>query len=170
LTLARRGPTLATLVRPRSEDLFLWSEDLFVRCRLRSDFSRFDPASPGVGGDGPNFSNFGPPTFSNFARGVDRRPFCGGARRCGVGAAPHFSTPGAKATDFSKVLCPSAPGCTLVDLTPKYPTLVATTPGWRTLLEGERGVSAAHIFGRPKSSRGWTHRLPVAKRRPYHTP
>ena len=29
LTLARRGPTLATLVRPRSEDLFLWSEDLF---------------------------------------------------------------------------------------------------------------------------------------------
>ena len=36
-------------IRPRSEDLFLWSEDLFVRCRLRSDFSRFDPASPGDG-------------------------------------------------------------------------------------------------------------------------
>ena len=37
LTLARRGPTtLATLVRPRSEDLLLWSEDLFVRRRLRS--------------------------------------------------------------------------------------------------------------------------------------
>ena len=53
----------------------------------------------------PHFSNFGPPaapTFSNFARGVDRRPFCGGARRCGVEAAPHFSTPGAKATDFSR--------------------------------------------------------------------
>ena len=53
----------------------------------------------------PHFSNFGPPaapTFSNFARGVDRRPFCGGARRCRVGAAPHFSTPGAKATDFSR--------------------------------------------------------------------
>ena len=25
-----------------------------------------------------------------------------GARRCGVKAAPHFSTPGAKATDFSR--------------------------------------------------------------------
>ena len=37
LTLARRGPTLATtLVRPRSEVLFLWSEDLFVRRRLRA--------------------------------------------------------------------------------------------------------------------------------------
>ena len=45
---------IATLVRPRSEDLFLWSEDLvFVRCRLRSDFSRFDPASPG---DGPTLA------------------------------------------------------------------------------------------------------------------
>ena len=53
LTLARRGPALATLVRPRSEDLFLWSEDLFVRRRLRSDFSRFDPASPG---DGPTLA------------------------------------------------------------------------------------------------------------------
>jgi hypothetical protein len=53
LTLARRGPALATLVRPRSEVLFLWSEDLFVRRRLRSDFSRFDPASPG---DGPTLA------------------------------------------------------------------------------------------------------------------
>jgi len=54
LTLARRGPTtLATLVRPRSEDLFLCSENLFVRRRLRSDFSRFDPASPG---DGPTLA------------------------------------------------------------------------------------------------------------------
>jgi len=44
-----RGPALATLVRPRSEDLFLWSKDLFVRRRLRSDFRRFDPASPGDG-------------------------------------------------------------------------------------------------------------------------
>ena len=37
--------------------LFLWSEerseDLFVRRRLRSDFSRFDPASPG---DGPTLA------------------------------------------------------------------------------------------------------------------
>ena len=43
------GRALATLVRPRSEDLFLWSKDLFVRRRLRSDFRRFDPASPGDG-------------------------------------------------------------------------------------------------------------------------
>jgi hypothetical protein len=66
-----------------------------------TDFSRFDPASPG---DGPTLATLVRPRpgadFSNFARGVDRRPFCGGARRCGVGAAPHFSTPGAKATDF----------------------------------------------------------------------
>jgi hypothetical protein len=41
------------LVRPRSEDLFLWSEDLFVRRRLRSDFRRFDLASPG---DGPTLA------------------------------------------------------------------------------------------------------------------
>ena len=33
--------------------LFVWSEDLFVRRRLRSDFSRFDPASPG---DGPTLA------------------------------------------------------------------------------------------------------------------
>jgi hypothetical protein len=66
--------------------------------------------------------------FSNFARGVDRRPFCGGARgRCGVGAAPHFSTPGAKRPTF-KVKYKQVFGAHLypvhfiVDLTPKYPT------------------------------------------------
>jgi len=38
----------------------------------------------------------------SWVKSLNRRPFCGGARRCGVGAAPHFSTPGAKATDFSR--------------------------------------------------------------------
>ena len=43
LTLALRGPTLATLVRPRSEDLFvdrrpfLWIEDLFVTLKYDSN-------------------------------------------------------------------------------------------------------------------------------------
>ena len=52
--------------RPRSEDLFLWSEDFFVRRRLRSDFSRFDPASPG---DGPTLATlvFGPPAAPTLA-------------------------------------------------------------------------------------------------------
>ena len=35
--------SVGVLVRPRGEDLFVESEDLFVRRRLRSDFSRFDP-------------------------------------------------------------------------------------------------------------------------------
>ena len=38
LTLARGGPTLATLVRPRSEDLF-------VRCPQSPHFSNFDAMS-----------------------------------------------------------------------------------------------------------------------------
>jgi len=93
-------PHFSNFGPPAERRPFLWSEDLFVRRRLRSDFSRFDPASPG---DGPTLATLvRGADFSNFARGVDRRPFCGGARRCGVEAAPHFSTPWAKATDFSR--------------------------------------------------------------------
>jgi hypothetical protein len=70
------------------------------RVALESDFSRFDPLPrPVARRRGPTLATLVRPRgadFSNFACGVDRRPFCGGARRCGVGAAPHFSTPGAK--------------------------------------------------------------------------
>ena len=86
-------PPLATLVRPRSEDLFLWSEDLFVRRRLRSDFSRFDPASPG---DGPTLATLVRPRRADFiatllAAWIELGPFCGGARRCGGGGRAALS-------------------------------------------------------------------------------
>ena len=73
--------------------------------RGRSDFSRFDLASPG---DGPTLATLVSARGTDFSKTLlaawIEELFCGGARRrCGhVEAAPHFSTPGAKATDFSR--------------------------------------------------------------------
>ena len=80
----------------------------------------------------PHFSNFGPPaapTFSNFARGVDRRPFCGGARRCGVwGPRRTLAHRGPRRPTLAGFV-PICTRCTLADLTPKYPTLATSSPG-----------------------------------------
>ena len=54
-------------------------------------------------------------------------------------------------------MCPSAPRGTLVDLTPKYPTLVARTPGWP--LRNPQCKPRSHPCGeyvesKPRGSRG----------------
>ena len=126
MTLARRGPTLATLVRPRSEDLFLWSEDLFdfVRRRLRSDFSRFDPASPGDG-----------PTLATLLAAWIEDLFAEAPVGAGWGPRRTLAYRGPRRPTLAG-LVPICARHTLADLTPKYPTLATSTPGclYRVLL------------------------------------
>ena len=123
-TPKKNRPFSAHLFRPfHPLFLFLWSEDLFVRRRLRSDFSRFDPASPG---DGPTLATLLAAWIEDLY--LRRRP----SVRVG-GRAALISTPGAKATDFSRFgahLCLAH----FSRFTPKYPTLATSSPGWHQCL------------------------------------
>ena len=106
--------------------------------RGRSDFSRFDPRP-----ERPHFSNFGPPTER-------RSGGRGGGLRC---AEPtYFSRVDAKRPTLAG-LVPICARPTLVDLTLKYPTLVARVPPggpsplanylWRGALAGSDSALAA---------------------------
>ena len=113
LTLARGGPHFSNFGPPAERRPFCGAKTFFVRRRLWLDFSRFDPRPE--------------PTLATLLAPQSEDLFCGGARRCGVGTAPRFSTPGAKRPTLAG-LVPSVASSTLVDLTPKYLTLVASSP------------------------------------------
>eukprot|EP00964_Phaeocystis_antarctica_P007752 scaffold4173_cov54-Phaeocystis_antarctica.AAC.3 len=102
-------------------------------------------AHPGVLGvrGRPDFSRFDPrperPHFSNFGPPAGRRPFCENSPQ-------------------GQNLVPICSRSTLADLTPKYPTLVASTPGCRratSVKQPQNGLAWAGL--------AWAARLAVAR-------